>query len=49
MNAPLPEVGASLGLKKIDLSIMGGEIECPEDTAKMFEGKEKYFARKMPH
>lgn len=48
MNAPLPTVDAALGLKKIDLSIMGGEVECPEDTAKMFGSKEKYFSRKLP-
>ena len=48
MNAPLPMVDAALGLKKIDLKIMGGEIECPEDTAKLFGGREKYFSKKMP-
>ncbi|MDL2267200.1 hypothetical protein LJC46_04335 [Desulfovibrio sp. OttesenSCG-928-G15] len=48
MNAPLPTVGAASELKKIDLNIFGGEMECPEDKAKMFGGKEKYFARKMP-
>jgi hypothetical protein len=48
MNAPLPAVGVATELKKIDLNIFGGEMECPEDTAKMFGGKEKYFARKMP-
>ncbi len=48
MNAPLPTVDASTRLVKVDLSILGGEIECPEDTAKMFGGKEKYFAKKIP-
>ena len=48
MNAPLPVVDAALGLKKVDLRIMGGEIECPEDTAKLFGSKEAYFAKKMP-
>ncbi|MFI3271237.1 MAG: hypothetical protein R3Y11_03900 [Pseudomonadota bacterium] len=48
MNAPLPTVDASTRLVKVDLSILGGEIECPEDTAQMFGGKEKYFAKKMP-
>lgn len=48
MNAPLPSVGTAGELRKLDLSIWGGEIEVPEDKAKMFGGKEKYFSRKMP-
>ena len=47
MNAPLPKVSADTDLVKQDLSIMGGEIECPEDKAKMFGGREKYFASRM--
>lgn len=48
MNAPLPGVDVTSDLKKVDLSILGGEIECPEDTARMFGNKESYFARKLP-
>lgn len=48
MNAPLPTVDTTSQLKKIDLSIWGGEIEVPEDKAQMFGGKEKYFSKKMP-
>lgn len=48
MNAPLPAVDVTGDLRKVDLAILGGELECPEDMANMFGGKEKYFARKLP-
>jgi len=48
MNAPLPAVDVTSDLKKVDLSILGGEIECPEDTARMFGDKAAYFSRKLP-
>ncbi|WP_027186659.1 major capsid protein [Desulfovibrio cuneatus] len=48
MNAPLPAVDVVGNLRKVDLSILGGEIECTEDMAKMFHGKEAYFSRKLP-
>ena len=48
MNAPLPSLDVAANMRKIDLSILGGEIECPEDTANVFGGKEMYFARKLP-
>jgi hypothetical protein len=48
MNAPLPPVDVTGELRKVDLAILGGEIECPEDMANMFGGREKYFARKLP-
>ncbi len=48
MDSPLPVVGMASELKKQDLSIWGGKIEVGEDKARMFGGKEKYFARKMP-
>lgn len=48
MNAPLPGVDVTSQLRKVDLSILGGEVEVPEDTANMFGGREKYFARKLP-
>lgn len=47
MDEPLPTLAVASELKKLDLSIMGGEIECGEDKAKMFGGKAKYFAKKM--
>ncbi len=40
MNAPLPSLDVAANMRKIDLSILGGEIECPEDTANVFGGKE---------
>ncbi len=48
MNAPLGTVDAATKLQKVDLSILGGQMTVPEDTAKVFGGREKYFARKMP-
>ncbi|WBF67260.1 hypothetical protein LN040_16325 [Desulfovibrio subterraneus] len=48
MNAPLPAVDVTSDLKKVDLSILGGEIECPEDTANMFGGTANYFSKKLP-
>lgn len=48
MNGVLPAVDAVTALRKVDLAIMGGEIEVPEDTARVFGGKEAYFAKKMP-
>ena len=48
MNAPLPQLGVDTKLKKQDLSIMGGEIFVPEDTAKMYGSAEAYFAKRTP-
>ena len=48
MNTPLPKMSVDSKLKKVDLGIMGGEIEVPEDTAQMFSGSAAYFARKTP-
>lgn len=48
MNAPLPEMNVSSTLKKVDLSIMGGEMFVPEDKAQMLGGRAAYFAKKMP-
>jgi len=47
MNAALPTMSVSTDLKKVDLNIMGGEMEVPEDTAKMFGSAEAYFAKKQ--
>lgn len=48
MNAALPKLDAATSLTKVDLAIMGGKMEVPEDTARMFGGKEAYFAKKLP-
>lgn len=48
MDSVLPDVGADSDLKKVDLSIMGGQIFVPEDRAELMGGREKYFAKKMP-
>lgn len=48
MNAPLPQLGVDTKLKRTDLSILGGEIFVPEDTAKMFGSAEAYFAKRTP-
>jgi len=48
MDEALPTLAVASELKKLDLSIMGGVMECGEDKAKMFGSKEKYFAKKMP-
>lgn len=48
MNSKLPQMQVSSKLEKIDLSIMGGEMFVPEDTAQMFGGREKYFSQKIP-
>ncbi|MGL4722378.1 MAG: major capsid protein [Desulfovibrionaceae bacterium] len=48
MNAPLPSIDMGTTLQKVDLAILGGEIEVPEDTATLFGGHQKYFARMMP-
>ena len=48
MNGVLPQLNAASRLTKVDLAIMGGEMEVPEDTARMFGGKDRYFAKKLP-
>jgi len=48
MDQVLPTLAMTSKLIHVDLSIMGGKIYCGEDKAKMFGGKEKYFAHKMP-
>ena len=48
MNDALPVVGVSSGMEKIDLNILGGEMEVPQDTAKQFGGAVAYFAKKQP-
>ncbi|WP_461209922.1 major capsid protein [Desulfocurvus sp. DL9XJH121] len=48
MDAPLQLMEVNSNLKRVDLQIMGGKMWCPEDKAKAFGGKEKYFAKKQP-
>lgn len=48
MDAPLEEMTVATELNKVDLKIMGGKMWCPEDKAKAYGGKEKYFAKRQP-
>lgn len=55
MDDQLPEVDASMELKQIDLSILGGVMYVGEDKAKRYAGggdagvgAQRYFASKMP-
>ncbi|MDR1397386.1 MAG: hypothetical protein LBJ14_06610 [Desulfarculales bacterium] len=47
MNAPLPVVGSTSELKKMDLQIMGGKMEVAQDTAIRFGGPAAYFAKHL--
>lgn len=47
INQPLPEMKIDSNLKKIDLSILGGEIFLPEDKASVI-GISEYFDKKVP-
>ena len=44
-DAKLPTVGVESELKQTDLSIIGGEMEVGEDTARKLGGPAAYFAR----
>lgn len=48
LDAPLPAVGAKSELKKVDLSIMGGEAIVGEDKARLHGGPAAYFAKQTP-
>jgi len=48
MDAVLPKIKADSKLRKVDLAIMGGEIEVGEDKARIYGGAPKYFASKLP-
>lgn len=48
MDAELDEISVASKMRKVDLTIMGGKMYCGEDKARMFGGKEKYFAKKQP-
>ena len=47
VNQPLPEMEVDSNLKKIDLSILGGEIFLPEDKGSVI-GVGEYFSKKVP-
>ena len=47
INQPLPEMEVDSNLKKIDLSILGGEIFLPEDKGNVI-GVGEYFSKKVP-
>ncbi|MCM1324654.1 MAG: hypothetical protein NC218_11075 [Acetobacter sp.] len=47
INQPLPEMKVDSNLKKIDLSILGGEIFLPEDKGSVI-GVGEYFGKKIP-
>lgn len=48
MDSPLQELDVQSKLKKVDLSILGGEMFVGEDKAQQFGGAAAYFARKTP-
>ncbi|GAB6177505.1 hypothetical protein JCM16814_23960 [Desulfobaculum senezii] len=48
MDAPLDSIDVDSRLRKVDLSIMGAKMFCPEDKARAFGGRDKYFAKKTP-
>lgn len=47
-DAALPSLNASSELVKVDLTILGGEMEVPQDTAEQLGGAAAYFAKKQP-
>ncbi len=48
MDAPLGDMEVNTELRRVDLSILGGKIFCPEDKALAYGGKEAYFTKKTP-
>jgi len=47
-DAPLPTMNVSSDLEKVDLQVLGGEMEQAEDTIDQFGGPSSYFASKEP-
>lgn len=47
MNAVLPMMEVSTNLRRVDLSIMGGLMQVPQDKADQYGGPQKYFSRKQ--
>lgn len=48
MDAPLDTIEVDTKLRKVDLSILGAKMFCPEDKAKAFGGRDRYFGKKTP-
>jgi hypothetical protein len=48
-NASLPTMNVGSELVKVDLTVLGGEMEVRQDTADQFGGPAAYFAKKEPH
>ena len=48
MDAPLDMIEVDTRLNKVDLSILGAKMFCPEDKAKAFGGRDAYFGKKVP-
>lgn len=48
MDAPLDMIEVDTKLKKVDLSILGAKMFCPEDKAKAFGGRDAYYGKKAP-
>ncbi|WP_461210082.1 major capsid protein [Desulfocurvus sp. DL9XJH121] len=48
MDAPLDSIEVDTRLRKVDLSILGARMFCPEDKAKAFGGRDRYFGKKTP-
>jgi hypothetical protein len=48
LDEALPKVDASSKLEKIDVSVLGGEMEVGQDKAKQFGSPGNYFAQKTP-
>ncbi len=46
LDSPLPTAGVDSELRQTDLSIIGGEMEVGEDTARKLGGPAAYFAKK---
>jgi hypothetical protein len=46
LDAELPTINVDTKLQKVDLSIMGGVAQVPEDTAQLHGGAPRYFAKK---
>jgi hypothetical protein len=45
-NASLPKMSVNADIEKVALKVLGGEIFCPQDTARQYEnGAMEYFAR----
>lgn len=48
LNAPLPSMSVKNQIEKVDLSVMGGEVELPEDTIRALGGEGNAFSKNEP-